>query len=169
MEVCALSALCAVCVEVCALSALCAICVGFVGVDAGFRLLCFGPETCGASSAGRGFAVNDAKFQQLFEGEVDALFAYVAMKETPDFDSGLVLRGDVEGLADALGGGIDGRGVEEEAGTGSTVVPYGQGGLEMADFDGGAAIQGGVDGTEAQNLSFGTAGGGTVCVRAALA
>jgi hypothetical protein len=59
----------------------------FRGVDAGFRLLRFGPETCGSSSAGGGFPVDEAEFQQLFEGEVDSFFAYVAMKETPDLTS----------------------------------------------------------------------------------
>jgi hypothetical protein len=42
----------------------------------------------------------------LFESEVDSHFAYVAMKEES-------FSGDVKGLHDALGGGIDGCGVEE--------------------------------------------------------
>ena len=74
-------------VEVCALSALCVIWVGFGGVRAGFRFLCFGPETCGPSSAGGGFPVGKAEFEQLFESEVDSFLAYVAMKETPDLNS----------------------------------------------------------------------------------
>jgi hypothetical protein len=79
VEVCALIALCAVCVEVCALSALCAIRVGFGGVRAGFRVLCFGPKTCGPSSPGGGSPVDKA--------EAHSLFAYVAMKKTPDLNS----------------------------------------------------------------------------------
>jgi hypothetical protein len=126
-------------VEVCALSALCAVWVGFGGVRAGFRLLCFGPETCGPSSAGGGFPVDKAEFQQLFESEVDSFFAYVAMKETPDLNPAQAFRGDVEGLADATGRGLGGGGVEEEADGGETVVPYGQGGLEMAGLDERAA------------------------------
>jgi hypothetical protein len=39
----------------------------------------------------------------------------------------------------------------------------------MGGFDDGAAIEGGVDGTEAENLRFGTAGGGAVHVRTAMA
>jgi hypothetical protein len=74
-------------VEVCALSALCAIRVGFVGVGGGLGLLCFGPETCGPSRARGGFPVDKAKFQQLLESEVDSFFAYVAMKERPDLHS----------------------------------------------------------------------------------
>jgi hypothetical protein len=64
------------------------------------------------------------------------------VKESPDLVSRQSFRGSVEGLADALGGRIDGRGVEEEAGTGQAVVPNGQGGLEMAGFDeaGGGAV-----------------------------
>ncbi len=46
-------------------------------------------------------------------------------------------RGSVEGLADALDGRIDARGIEEEAGTRQAVVPYGQSGLEMAGFNEG--------------------------------
>jgi hypothetical protein len=86
-------------------------------------------------------------------------------KESPDLGSGQSFRGSVEGLADALGGGIDWRDVEEEAGAGQAVVPYGQGGLEMAGFDEGAAIEGGVDGAETQDLRFCAAGGGAVYVR----
>jgi hypothetical protein len=42
----------------------------------------------------------------------------MAVKESPDLASGQSLRSSIEGLADALGGGIDGRGVEEEAAIG---------------------------------------------------
>src|ERR1700683_3476727 len=90
------------------------------------------------------------------------------VKESPDLGFSQSFRGSVEGLADALGGRIDGSGVEEETGAGQAVVPYGQGGLEVAGFDEGAAIEGGVDGAEAQNLCFSAAGGGTVYVCAAL-
>ncbi len=39
----------------------------------------------------------------------------MAVRESPDLASGQSFRSTVEGLADALGGGTDGRGVEEEA------------------------------------------------------
>ena len=45
------------------------------------------------------------------------------------------------------------------------VIPDGHWGVKMGGFDEGAAIEGGVDGTEAENLGFGTAGGGAVHVR----
>ena len=86
----------------------------------------------------------------------------MAVKESPDLGSRQSFRGSVERLADALDGRIDGRVVEEEAGTRQAVVPSGQGGVEMAGFDEGAAIEGGVDGAEAQNLRFPAAGGSTV-------
>ena len=62
-----------------------------------------------------------------------------------------------------------GSGVEEEVGAGLTVIPYGQGGLEMDGFDAGAAIESGVDGAEAQNLGFGPTGGGAILARMDLA
>jgi len=102
-------------------------------------------------------------------GSRDALFAYVAMKEAPDLDSAETVRAEVKGLADAPGGGIDGCGVEEEAGAGETVIPYRQGGLDVAGIYEGVAIKGGIDGAEAEDLSFGAAGGGTVGVPATLA
>ena len=49
------------------------------------------------------------------------------------------------------------------------VVPHGQGGLEMARVDQRAGIERGIDGAEAQDLGFGAAGCGAVCVLATLA
>jgi hypothetical protein len=46
------------------------------------------------------------------------------------------------------------------------VVPYCQGGLEMAGIDDRAAVKGGIDSAEAEDLGFRTAGGGAVCVLA---
>ena len=54
-------------------------------------------------------------------------------------------------------------------GAGLTVVPHGQGGVEMGGFDLPTAIKGGVEGAEAENLGFGAAGGGAAGVRMALA
>jgi hypothetical protein len=75
----------------------------------------------------------------------------------------------VERLADAARRGIDGCGVEEEAGAVAAVVPDGQRGVKMAGLDEQVAIEGGVDSTEAQNLRFGAAGGGAVYVGPSLA
>jgi hypothetical protein len=58
--------------------------------------------------------------------------------------------------------------VSRRGGHRAAVIPHGQSGLKMAGFDGQAAIEGSVDGTEAQNLSFGPAGGGAVYVRTPL-
>ena len=70
-------------------------------------------------------------------------------------------RGIVERLADALGRS-DRRESRRRRDTRQVIVPYGQSGVEMAGFDEGAAIEGGVDGAEAQNLRFPAAGGSTV-------
>jgi hypothetical protein len=53
--------------------------------------------------------------------QVDAVFAYVAMKGCPDLDPRQVFGGYVESLADAAGGG---GGVEEETSAVTAVVPY---------------------------------------------
>jgi hypothetical protein len=68
-------------VKVCALSALYALWVSFWGVGAGFRVLGFGPEGCGPSSAGGDSPVDKAEAKQLFESQVDVLFAYMAIEE----------------------------------------------------------------------------------------
>jgi hypothetical protein len=52
----------------------------------------------------------------LFESQVDALFAYVAIEECPDLDPAQAFGGDVEGLADAPCGGIDGGAVDVRGG-----------------------------------------------------
>ena len=93
----------------------------------------------------------------------------MAVEEGADLTFGQAFRGGVEGFADAPGGGIDGGDVEEETGAGLAVIPHGQGGVEMGGVDDGAAIEGGVDGAEAENLGFGAAGGCAVHVRTALA
>ena len=70
--------------KVCALIALCAI---SLRAD-GFGVFDFGPYGCGPSPSGGGFAIDETEGHQLFEGEVDALFAYVAIEEGPDLDPG---------------------------------------------------------------------------------
>ena len=70
--------------KVCALSALCAISLGPDDI----WVLGFGPEGRGPSASGGGFAMDETKGHQLFEGEVDALFTYMAIQEGPDLDPG---------------------------------------------------------------------------------
>ena len=88
----------------------------------------------------------------------------MVVKERTDLTFGQPFPSRDEGLADAPGSRIYGSDVEKEVCAGLTVVPYGQGGVEMTGFDEGAAIEGGVDGAEAQDLGFGAAGGGAVYV-----
>jgi len=66
----------------------------------------------------------------------------------------------VEGIFDAVSSVVSGGGAEEEWGAGGAVIPYGERRLEMRQGDDGAAIEGSIDGAEAQDLGFGAAGGG---------
>jgi hypothetical protein len=93
----------------------------------------------------------------------------MALKDASDLRFAQALRVRVERLADASGCGICGSRIEEETGAGAAVVPHSQGGMEMAGFDHRAAVESGVDGAEAQDLGFGTAGSGPVYIRAAVA
>src|ERR1700722_9572584 len=93
----------------------------------------------------------------------------MAVKEATDLTFAQAFGGGRNGFADAARRGIDGSVVEEETSAGLAVVPHRQGGVEVGDFDHGAAIEGGVDSAEAEDLSFGAAGGGAVDVLAALA
>jgi hypothetical protein len=100
--------------KVCALSALIA------GIDT-FRD--FGPYSGRSSGAGRGsIATQQAQADSLFERQVDALLAYVAVEEAYDSGPAQALGVHIEGLADAALGSM-GRGVEEKAGTIAPVVP----------------------------------------------
>jgi hypothetical protein len=105
---------------------------------------------------------------ELFEGEIDALGAYMTVEKSPDLGLGEAFGGADHGLADAADDGIDGRAVEEKTSTGLAVVPHGECGLEMADLDERAAVERGVDGAETEDLGFGAAGGGSVDVGPAL-
>jgi hypothetical protein len=57
--------------------------------------------------------LDEAQTAQLFQRTVDALFVYMAVKESPDLVSRQSIRGSVESVDDAAGGGVD-RGVEEK-------------------------------------------------------
>ncbi len=127
------------------------------------------PDGGGASPAGGGARCKEVKGTELFEGEIDALGAYMTVEKSEDLGFGEAFGGADDSLADAAGDGIDGRAVEEKTSTGLAVVPYSECGLEMADLDERAAVERGVDGAEAKDLGFGAAGGGSVDVRTAFA
>ena len=76
----------------------------------------------------------------------------MAVKEAADLIFAQASGGGEDGFADAARGGIDGSGVKEEGGAFLAVAPHGQGGVEMGDFDLRAAIEGGVDSAEAEDL-----------------
>jgi len=68
----------------------------------------------------------------------------------------------IQGLADTIDGRISGGVAEDPAGAVGAIFPHGQGGFEMRLGDDGAAIEGGVDGAQAEDLGFGSIGGGAV-------
>jgi len=78
--------------------------------------------------------------------KLDALFAEMAVKEATDLGLAQPSRGGGDGLAGAARRGIDGSVVEEETSAVLAVVPHSQSGVEVGDFDQGAAIEGGVEG-----------------------
>jgi hypothetical protein len=110
-----------------------------------------------------------AEGRELFECSLDLVAANVAVKETPDLFPGQSIFRLLDGKLDAIGGDVSGGGAEEDRGSGGTVLPYSEGGLEMRHGDDGAAIKGSVDGTETQDLGFGPAGGGSEETRTGLA
>jgi hypothetical protein len=109
-----------------------------------------------------GLLTDRANGHELLERGFNAVAAEMTMEESPYLYSGQSVRGGVEGLLDTVSGVVAGGGAEEESGTGRTVVPYGEGSLEMGYADDGSAVERGVDGAEAQDLCFGAAGGSTV-------
>jgi hypothetical protein len=129
------------------------------------RFLCrFGvvyprPESGGPASSGRALVGDQALGSQLFECHVDAFTTNVAMKESSDFFSGQALRGFIESQADTIQNSVSRGGVKDQGGAGRAVIPYGKGSLEMGRLDDRAAVKGRVDGTQAENLGFGAAGG----------
>jgi len=110
-----------------------------------------------------------AQGDELFEGGLDPIAADMAVKKTPDLFPGQAVFGFLDGKLDAIGGEVTGRGAEEFRGTGGAILPYGEGGLEMGHGDEGTAIEGGVDGTEPEDLGFGPAGSGSEEARTRLA
>ena len=84
------------------------------------------------------------------------------MKESPDFFSGQAFRGCIESQADTIQNRVSRGGMKDQGGAGGAVIPYGKGSLEMGQRNDRAAVKGRVDGTQAENLGFGTAGGGAV-------
>jgi hypothetical protein len=102
-----------------------------------------------------------AEGQELFKGGFDFVAADVAVKEAPDLIPGQADFGFFDGNLDAIGSDVTGGSAKELGGRGGAVLPCGESGLEMGYGDEGAAIEGGVDGTETQDLGFGAAGGGS--------
>ena len=92
------------------------------------------------------------------------------MEESSYLHSGQeAIGGRVDGFEDTVDGVVAGGCAEEEGGACGAVVPYGEGSLEVSQPDDGSAVENSVDGAEAQNLGFGTTGGGAIQARLDLA
>ena len=109
------------------------------------------------------------KRAEPFERLADDAAADVAVKELPDLFPGEAVGLSLQSLADAIGNGVSDAVTEEGGGGVGTVVPQGEGSLEVRQADDGAAVESSVDGAEAQHLCFAATGGGTVEARAVLA
>ena len=112
--------------------------------------------------------VDGTQRYELFECGFDAAAAEMALEESTDLLPGQGA-GCVDGFQDPVGGVVAGGFAKEERGAGGAVVPHREGCLKVRQPDNGAAVENSVYGTEAQNLSFGTTGGGAVETRTGLA
>ena len=119
-----------------------------------------GPECGEGTAAGNVAKCGYAERAEFFEGLVDGGTAEVAVEEIADLFSGEAVVCRLKSLEDAIGDGVCDRGTEEGAGRIGTVVPEGEGCLKVGQLDDGAAVESGVEGAQAEYLSFGTTGGG---------
>ena len=106
---------------------------------------------------------------ELFECGFDAVAAEMAMEEGTHLGSGQSGGGCVDGIEDTVGGVVASRCAEEEGGACGAVVPHREGSLKVRQPDARATVKNGVYGAEAQDLSFGPTGGGTVEIGPGLA
>ena len=121
------------------------------------------PEGGGATPGGFGVTSERPERHEVLEGSVDGVAIETAVKEGADLGFGQSVGSCVvESLFDAVDDVVSGSGAEEEWGACRAVLPYGKCSLEMGQRDNGAAIEGSIDGTEAQDLGFGPAGGGAI-------
>ena len=134
----------------------------------GFFRLLFGfvaggePESSGATAARKATTSGYSERAEFFEGLINRAAADVAMEEVPDLASGKAAGRSLQGFEDTIGNGVSDA-VAEEGGRGvGTVVPQGESRVEVRQLDDGTTVKSGVEGTEAQHLCFGAAGGGAV-------
>ena len=106
---------------------------------------------------------------EFFEGLVDRAAADVAMEEVADLFSGKAVFRRLKSLEDAIGDGVSAADAEEVGCGVVTVIPQGEGRLQVRQLDDGAAVKSSVEGTDAQHLRFATAGGGAAEARTGLA
>ena len=63
------------------------------------------------------------------------------MEEIPDLFSGEAVGGGLQSLADAIGDRVSDAGTEEGGGGVGTVVPQGEGSMQVRQLDDGAAVE----------------------------
>src|SRR3984885_13812048 len=119
-----------------------------------------GPECGEGTAAGNVAKGGYSERAEFFEGLVDGATAEVAVEEIADLFSGEAVFCRLKSLEDAIGDGVCDTGTEKGAGRAGTVVPEGEGCLKVGQLDDGAAVESGVEGAQAEYLSFGTTGGG---------
>ncbi len=121
------------------------------------------PESGWATPGGFGATIERTERHEMLEGSVDGVAIETAVKEGADLRFGQSVGNCVvESLFDAVNDVVSGGSAEEEWGACRAVLPYGKCSLEMGERDHGAAIEGSIDGAEAQDLGFGPAGGGAI-------
>jgi hypothetical protein len=116
------------------------------------------PEGGGAASGGLAVADDCVDHHQLLEGGIDAVAVDVAVEESPDLVFRQSFGGCVESLANTVGNRVTGGIAEEKGSAGEAVIPNGEGSLEMGQADDGARVESSLDGAEAQDLCFRSAG-----------
>jgi hypothetical protein len=127
------------------------------------------PHGGGAAATGLGVVGGGTLRGEVLQRGINALNADMSLEEFADLIAAQAVGVGIEGAVDGGGDLVFGGRVEEEAGGGGAVIPYGEGGFEVELLDDGAAVERGVEGAEAEDLGFGAAGGGSVEAGTALA
>ena len=99
---------------------------------------------------------------ELFECGVDAVAGEMAVEKSTHLRSGQSVGGCVDGFEDTVGGVVASRCAEKEGGACGAVVPHREGSLKVRQPDAATTVENGVYGAEAQDLGFGSTGGGAV-------
>ena len=137
---------------------------GGLAVAAGLGGACWGrwePGFGGPTAAvGDGRALEAAGFLEDGEGSFDLAGFLVAAEEVADVCAGDARGSGLGERPDFVGGGGADAVAEDPAGRSGGLVPDGESRFEVGESDVVVAVQGGLDGREADGVRFGTAGRG---------